>query len=395
MESGKDKMERAVAVLSSAASHCNQIHKRWEKMPRPAQTEAAHSSPNPAQFFQDMCKVKQHEEYCLDIIDKARETLDMLQEKREELDAKMAAIAEEKKKMAASREEEVEQQQIEEQERRQTIEEDALRLINNVVPDIGLGANLEQNYKPPKELGGEPKTKVVRDKKKIDIVQRGEIDVDAVVGDLDVDAVEYERGEDGELRVKEGTVRAKSKAKAKAKGAKKLSKKEKKALKKMRKKEKKRKKRGYASGSDEEKIENDPDVPTQPIPTVSTEELPSHGKAKDDDDAKPVLPVLETEIKQGEAQGEQEGVSDDAPGMKVDDEDKKRRKKEKKASKKEAKQKKKALKKQRKRQKRGRSESDEGSDNKDDVAKGDVAGQDQGEQGVDMEKELFGSEEED
>merc|ERR1712050_478784 len=106
-------------------------------------------------------------------------------------DDRMKNIEEKKSKEAKEKEQQEQQEAERAAERRQTIEEDALRLINEVVPDMneGLGKNLGETGKlqsdankavaKPRAKGGarEPV------KAKRDDIQRTKIDVQAITGE--------------------------------------------------------------------------------------------------------------------------------------------------------------------------------------------------------------------
>merc|ERR1712050_558727 len=101
-------------------------------------------------------------------------------------DDRMKNIEEKKSKEAKEREVQEQQETERAAERRQTIEEDALRLVNEVVPDMneGLGKNLGETGKLQADLkkSATAKAKVSKDpeKQKRDDIQRTKIDVEAI-----------------------------------------------------------------------------------------------------------------------------------------------------------------------------------------------------------------------
>merc|ERR1712066_351591 len=212
IESGRDKMERATEVLKSAAFQYGQIYKRWENMSKEAQRTSSLASPAPAKFLEEMARVKYHQEYCLDITDKAKATLEALHRRRQELDDRMKHIEEAKANEAKEKELQEQQETERAAERRQTIEEDALRLINEVVPDMneGLGKNLGETGKLQADLNkASAKAKVSKDptKQKRDDIQRTKIDVQAVT-----EGAEPEFDEDGNRLPVKPKAKAKSKS---------------------------------------------------------------------------------------------------------------------------------------------------------------------------------------
>jgi len=357
MNSGKDKVERAVAALSSAASHFGYIKKRWAQMPHDAQKALAKHSLNPSKFMGEIKRAEEHEDYCQNIMERAQEHLQTLNQKREELDMKISQIAAERKMSAEQQHVQQEMEEEAEAEQRHQQEEMALDTMQKV-DDITLGRNIGDTNidKKPAAAGSRA---------------RGSREVDLTGG-------------------------AKVQKAPKAIGDKPLSKKEKKKQKKDKKKDKKkekkrRKERGGRSSSEEADV--DPDVPThthslpsegvapteelpsdQPPARIPTQELPS---------VEPLLPAEQAKELVSEAEADSE-----------DDEQRdqrKRAKKDKKQNKKEAKKAKKTAKKEKKKRKRSEVDSDDFGELLE-PEPADVAGQ--ADTDKRMEAELFGSEEE-
>lgn len=353
MESGKDKMERAVGVLTSAASHFGHIKDRWAQMPQDAQKEAAKSSANAGKFTEDMRYMKIRQEYCEDRADEAKLQLDKLIKKRRDMDKKMADVASQKK--AQENEQNAEKSRTEEDvaEHHRVLEDKAIDLMRET-DEIVLGRNIGmQSDKPP------PKPRA--DKSLIDNSQ----------------VQRKEKAPKAPKPIKDGA-------------SKKLTKKQQKKLKKQEKKDKKRKKKERANGggsTSEPEDGMDPDVPTH-TQTIPTEEIPSEQKTNSipsvgeptvEPNVEPLLPVEQAkELDVESAMEEDDGE---------DNEERKRAKKEKKAAKKEKKKNKKDAKKKRKQA---------GSDEDDFDAAGveqelDAAPADDAKKAKQMEDELFGS----
>lgn len=351
METGKDKMERAVGVLTSAASHFGHIKERWAQMPQDVQKQTAKSSANASKFTEDMRYMKIRQEYCEDRAADAKMQLDKLVKKREEMDKKMADVASQKK--AHENEKNAEKSRTEEDvaEHRRVLEDKAIDLMRET-DEIVLGRNIGmQTDKPP------PKPRA--EKSLTDHVQR------------------KEKAPKAPKPVKEGA-------------AKKLTKKQLKKMKKQAKKEKKRKKREGGGSTSEPEDGMDPDVPTH-TQTIPTEEIPSEQKTNSipsvgeptvEPNVEPLLPVEQAKELDVESAMEEDAAEDDEEREK-----RKAAKRDKKAAKKDKKKAKKDAKKKRKQA---------GSDEDDFDAAGveqelDAAPPDDAKKAKQMEDELFGS----
>merc|ERR1711957_788654 len=165
--SGIDHMTQAVEMLSSAARLYTHVHTTWTGMSETERTELQRSQPYTSPVVEQMSKVGEHMEYCADIAAKAREELEVLKQKRGEIDAQMRTITENREnRMNEKKEAALEEKKVQE-EGRGDLEEQALKLMSSI-KDIGLGKNLSESWKPPpkaREPGQEPKVKEPKPKK--------------------------------------------------------------------------------------------------------------------------------------------------------------------------------------------------------------------------------------
>jgi len=298
IESGLDKMERAVEVLSSAANHFGNIKRRWAGMSHNDKKNIAKDIPEPMKFLEDLKRSDVHQEYCNSVVESGREQLEVLKKKRADLDAKVAEIAAQKKREQAEQERLRKDDEEEQAEENRLDEDEALRIMRAA-----------DEIKMPQNIGAQSEAKAPA-------AGRGRTSRE--VGEHSSQArKELPDGEEGE---------GKPKAKAKR-----LSKKEQRRQEKKEKKlRKKLKKQGKQSGSESS---FDPDAPpkTRSVPTHSTVDLPSEAgtvelpSGGEPTTHEPLVP--EDQAKEIVSEGEGDSA--------MDDDERRREKKERKKAKKE------------------------------------------------------------